>query len=133
MLLIWIWFFVFIVISGFFLVITFSSGEKKLSNEKKLYFHKIFKQYSANSDVKSKITDFDKLYHKILHEIWYKWTFGEILKQKPKEITNLNKIWEFHKMRNKLVHDFDIWEDIALKKISNEYEKEIKRLLQRVS
>jgi uncharacterized protein YutE (UPF0331/DUF86 family) len=60
-------------------------------------------------------------------------TFGEILKSKPREIDDLNKIWELHKLRNKLVHDFDLLDDIILTKKSKEYQKEFEKLLKKVS
>ncbi len=88
--------------------------------------NKILKNSFSN---KEKLIDLDKLYHNILKELWYSWTFWEILKLEPKEISNINKIWELHKLRNKLVHDFDLISDSLLKKKVNEYLKEIDKLL----
>jgi len=51
------------------------------------------------------------------------------LKQKPSEIRDINNIWELHKLRNKLVHDFDLLSDGVLRKKSQNYEKEINVLL----
>ena len=89
----------------------------------------IFKNMKVNKSDKEKLIDYDKLYHKILQRFWYNWTFWEILKTKPNEIWNLNKVWELHKLRNKLVHDVDekIKENLFLK--VKEYEKEIEIIL----
>ena len=78
---------------------------------------------------KEKIVDLDKLYHHILKSLWYNWTFGEILKSKPKKITDLNKLWELHKLRNKLVHEFGTIDNDFLWKKSKEYEREVRRLI----
>lgn len=107
----------------------------KIKNKKKLWIEKIkdfqkkLKQISTNFSSKEKIIDADKLYHKILLELWYKWDFWEILKQKPIVIWNIDKIWELHKIRNKLVHDFDNYEEVFLKNKSREFISEIENLV----
>ncbi|PID87686.1 hypothetical protein CSB07_00120 [Candidatus Gracilibacteria bacterium] len=116
---------------GFFflaisLIFIFSPKKKILSEEKRKFFIKNFGEIKKITDPKTKIIDYDKLYHNILKQIGYTGTFGDILKEKPKEITNLNKIWELHKLRNKLVHDFD--KQKSLDKMAIEYENEIKKL-----
>jgi len=105
------------------------SKKKKLSEADKKELKNIFKNMKVNKSDKEKLIDYDKLYHKILQKFWYNWTFWEILKTKPNEIWNLNKVWELHKLRNKLVHDVDekIKENLSLK--VKEYEKEIEIIL----
>ena len=105
------------------------SKKKKLSEADKKEWKNIFKNMKVNKSDKEKLIDYDKLYHKILQRFWYNWTFWEILKTKPNEIWNLNKVWELHKLRNKLVHDVDekIKENLFLK--VKEYEKEIEIIL----
>ena len=105
------------------------SKKKKLSEADKKELKNIFKNMEVNKSDKEKLIDYDKLYRKILQKFWYNWTFWEILKTKPNEIWNLNKVWELHKLRNKLVHDVDeeIKENLFLK--VKEYEKEIEIIL----
>lgn len=103
--------------------------KKKLSENDKKEFKKIFKNLNLKSSDKERIIDYDKLYHKILQRFWYNWTFWEILKQKPNEIWDLNKVWELHKLRNKLVHDFDEKLEKNLKNQVFLYEKEIEKIL----
>ena len=105
------------------------SKKKKLSEADKKELKNIFKNMKVNKSDKEKLIDYDKLYHKILQKFWYNWTFWEILKTKPNEIWNLNKVWELHKLRNKLVYDVDeeIKENLFLK--VKEYEKEIEIIL----
>jgi hypothetical protein len=55
------------------------------------------------------------------------------LKSNPKEIRDLNTIWELHKIRNKLVHDFSSLSESVLKKKGNEYKKEVETLFKKVS
>lgn len=121
-------FLVFIVLLWIFLILKFSK-KRWLSQSKKNLLLKKLKQYSKIESPKEKIVDYDKLYHQILLWLWYSWTFWEILKLKPKEISDLNKIWELHKLRNKLVHDFDHVSLNTLEKKSKEYERAIFYLL----
>jgi uncharacterized protein YutE (UPF0331/DUF86 family) len=51
------------------------------------------------------------------------------LKSEPRVISNINRIWELHKLRNKLVHNFDLISDDILKRKALEYEKSISELL----
>ena len=121
-----------IIFVWMFLILKFSKKSSKISSQKKAYFNKILKRTIVNKSHKEQIIDLDKLLHKILQEIWYVWTFWEILKQKPKEVINLNRIWEYHKLRNKLVHDFDLMTENILKKKALEYQKEIKKVLSKI-
>jgi len=120
--------FVFIVFLWIYLIFKYNSN-KKIDKNKKIFFYNKLKRIKSNFSIKESIIDYDKLYHKILLELGYNWSFGEILKSKPKEIWNINKIWELHKIRNKLVHDFDLMHENILRKKKLEYEKEINVLL----
>ena len=65
---------------------------------------------------KQQVIEYDKIYHHTLKKLWYEWTFGEILEINPKEIKNINEIWELHKFRNTLVHELrDLDERYILK------------------
>ncbi len=122
--------FLVIVLVWIFLVFKFSK-KKWISENDRTFFIKQLKKISSNNSYKEQIIDLDKLYHKILQAFWYKWSFWEILKQKPIVIWNLNKIWELHKLRNKLVHDFDILSENILKEKSLNYQKEIVKILRK--
>ncbi|QFR39659.1 hypothetical protein A9Q91_05560 [Candidatus Gracilibacteria bacterium 28_42_T64] len=120
------------MISGIFLVVKYSK-RRTLSTEKSKYFLKILHKIATQVSSKSKIIDYDKLYHKILNELGYDGTFGDALKLEPKEVKNINNIWNLHKLRNKIVHDFDSYDEKYLKHKAHHYEKEIKKLLKNVS
>lgn len=120
-------FFLIILIIWVTLIFIFSR-KRKISNEKKDYFRGELKKILDNWDFSIKIINLDKLYHKILLEMWYSWTFWEILKRKPKEINDLNKIWELHKLRNKLAHEFENIDKNILSKKVGEYKREVERL-----
>ncbi|MDP2396656.1 MAG: hypothetical protein Q8S84_04885 [bacterium] len=51
------------------------------------------------------------------------------MKQKPIEISDLNQVWELHKFRNRLVHEFDSSPLNILKENATYYVIEIKKLL----
>jgi hypothetical protein len=120
--------FIIIIILWIFLIFKYKK-RYKLSPTKKIFFHSHLKKILNYNSYKWQIIDLDKLYHKILLEAWYEWTFWEILKKEPSEIENLNKIWELHKVRNKLVHDFDSGSDNLLKDYCVNYVIETKKLL----
>jgi hypothetical protein len=48
----------------------------------------------------------------------------------PNEVSNINIVWEIHKLRNNLVHDFDNHDEKYLRTKSIVYKKELERLLQ---
>ena len=121
--------FVLTLLLAIFLLVKFTKKNNKLNGQKKIFFNKALKRVKVSISNKEKIIELDKIYHKILIEYWYKWTFWEILKSKPNIIRDIDKIWELHKLRNKLVHDFDLLNDIVLRKKSIEYEQEINALL----
>ena len=125
-------FFAGVFIWGFLVVIKFSKN-KKLSDEKILFYEKVLKKYKQIPSWKTKIIDYDKIYHKILNDIGHEGTFWEILKKEPNEISDIQKVWRLHKLRNKLVHDFDLLEESVLNKRAKEYEKMINQLLDKVS
>lgn len=121
-----------IILFWFFILIKFSKKRVLIRKEKKEFFLKHFKEIWNDVDIKHRIINYDKLYNLVLIEIWYKWTFGDILKLEPKEITDINKIWELHKLRNKLVHDFDIIDNMTLNKKTKEYKQELINLFDKV-
>ena len=122
---------VIVILFGIFVLLKFSKN-KKLDNNAKKEIKKNLVYIKNLSSNKEKIVDYDKLYHKILIKLWFKGSFGEILKSEPKVINDLNKIWELHKLRNKLVHDFDLLTENILKKKAEEYERIINNLLKKV-
>lgn len=109
------------------------SKKKKLSQQKIKYLKEVLRKNIQLKSEKEKLINSDKIYHKILLELNYSWTFWEILKKKPKEISNINRIWELHKIRNKLVHDFDLFDEKVLFKKNKDYELEINNILNYVS
>ena len=117
-----------IIFIWIFLIFRFTK-KYKISPEKINFFNKQLNRVILNWSYKEQIIDIDKLYHKILLESGYQWTFWEILKSEPTEIWDLQKIWELHKLRNKLVHDFDLLSVKVLKTRANEYKTEIEKLI----
>jgi hypothetical protein len=122
-----IWFLI-IIFFAILILIKFTKT-KKISNNNKIFFKNQLKIIKNSSSYKSMIIDLDKLYHKILISYGYNWSFWSILKSKPKIIPNLNKIWDLHKLRNKLVHDFNNPSESMLKWQSNTYIIEINKLI----
>ena len=120
--------FVLILLIWVFLIFKYTK-RYKISSDKLKFFNTQLKIVIANWSSKEQIIDIDKLYHKVLLEAGYTWTFWGILKSEPSEVWNLQKIWELHKLRNKLVHDFDSLTKNVLKNKAVDYEREINKLL----
>lgn len=99
--------------------------KRKLTKKERRHFKKIFLNIWKLKSAKEQIIEYDKLYHKILLALWYNWSFWEILKMEPIEISNINEIWNLHKIRNKLVHEFDEIDEKELKKLAKNYKKEL--------
>ena len=106
---------------------------RKLSWEQARFLAGAYNKILRNKDHKALIIDIDKLYHKILLWIGHKWDFWAILKSETREIGDINKIWNLHKMRNKLVHDFNTFDEEHLRRNADEYKKEVQILLKKVS
>lgn len=123
-----IWFLI-SVISFWISIILKFSRKRKLSREDRKYFKKHFNQINIKLSSKERIIDYDKLYHKVLLWLWYEWTFWEILKQYPIEINDIEIVWELHKLRNKLVHDFDLLDERLLKQKANKYKKILSQII----
>jgi hypothetical protein len=123
--------FIVIVVLWLILLLKFRKRKNKISQSKISFFNKQLNEILINSSYKEQIIDIDKLYHKILIQWWYSWTFWEILKTEPIEIWNLQTIWELHKLRNKLVHDFDLLSESILKKNADKYKKEVLNLIKK--
>jgi hypothetical protein len=117
-----------IVFIWIFVIFKFTK-KYKIPKEKIIFFNKQLRKIITNWSYKEQIIDIDKLYHKVLQEAGYNGTFWEILKLEPSEIWDIQKIWELHKLRNKLVHDFDLLSEKVLKNKSLEYKKQIEKLI----
>ncbi len=111
-------------------IIFFYTWWKKLSQNSINYYKKLIKEIEdKNISSKEKIITYDKIYHNILQEVWYKWSFWDILKKKPIVIKDIQKIWELHKLRNTLVHDLSEQTEKKLINYSEKYYDEILNLL----
>jgi hypothetical protein len=124
--------FIIIILIWIFILFKFRKKKYKISSDKIDFFNKQLKRVIVNWSYKEQIIDIDKLYHKVLLEAGYTWTFWEILKSKPREVWSLNNIWELHKLRNKLVHDFDLLSEKVLKNKADEYIKEFKKSIKQL-
>ncbi|MDP5038984.1 MAG: hypothetical protein NWP80_00890 [Candidatus Gracilibacteria bacterium] len=124
---------IFILLLGTYLIYKYSNKRKISKSELKKFNdlnNKIYKNKNISNS--EKIISFDKLYHKILLSVQYSGTFGEILKQKPVIISNLDTIWKLHKLRNKISHEFIYIKDKDLLKNTELYFSEIKTILKKI-
>lgn len=103
--------------------------KKKLSWVQKNKFYRYLTKIENTSSYSQKIIEYDKLYHNILKAYNYHGNFWDILKKKPKIITDIQVIWDLHKLRNRLVHELSNIPDTQLEKSVKLYHKHILTLL----
>jgi hypothetical protein len=130
----------FIIILGLITILTFLVFFSKVRKRKRLLTCDLrdfscFLRNIEKKDVseKEKIIDYDKLYHKVLLKAWYQGGFWDILKKNPKEVHDINKIWDLHKVRNYLVHEMWYPKWVSLVQVAHDYKKEVKLLLKKFS
>ena len=121
--------FILILLFGIWVVIYYKRSRKIPRARVKFFNSKLQEIKQSSQDETSIIMNYDKLLHHVLREFWYEGTLWEILKQNPSEISDINKIWELHKLRNKLAHDFDLLEETILRKNAREFFDQIKGLI----
>lgn len=78
---------------------------------------------ASNMPAKQAIIEYDKIYHHILKDLGYSGSFGQILKRNPREISQLNDVWEVHKLRNSLVHEMRDHDSEYLERMKQRYKK----------
>lgn len=107
---------------------------EELSADRTVRWKEIKKRLDSenSSDWKMAIVSADSLMNEILENTGYKGkTLGERLKViEPSDFDNLKNVWEAHKVRNKIVHE---WEEFELtkeetKNTLEKYEKALKEL-----
>jgi len=92
-----------------------------------------FIEKAGNTSPKQQIIEYDKIYHHTLKKLSYYGSFWEILKIRPKEIKNIEEIWELHKLRNSLVHELKNRDEKFLESQAIRYEKIIKKFVKQVT
>lgn len=124
-----LWVVALVLLLAIFLILKYRKTWK-ISEDWIKFFKKQIKQIDTPAiSPRERILSFDKLYHHILKDLWYEWSFWEILKRKPKEISDIDQIWKLHKLRNKLAHDFDTIDERILIKRANEFKLEIEKMI----
>lgn len=86
-----------------------------------------------NLSYREQVVQYDKIYHHILKELGYEWSFGQILKRCPSEVKNLQEVWDLHKLRNSLVHDLKARDEKNLKKQAYKYRQICESFVRQVS
>lgn len=103
-----------------FLKKLFGKDKKSLSPQKGKEILANIKKIQSKTP-KEQILEYDILYHVTLKELGYTWSFGEILKQEPQEIKNIQSVWELHKFRNTLAHELRDFDERYLVKQAKNY------------
>lgn len=87
---------------------------------------------AGDTTAKEQIIQYDKIYHHTLKNLGYDGNFGDILKRNPREILNINEVWELHKLRNSLVHELKSRDEKFLLSQAKRYKEVSERFLKKV-
>lgn len=98
-------FLIIVAVAILLFIILFLKSKIKLSDSQKAQFQKLFQSILSQPEIEKQIIQLDSLLCKVLTALGYKGSLGEILKQKPKEVPNIQEIWFAHKLRNSLAHE----------------------------
>jgi hypothetical protein len=80
--------------------------KKRIPDAQRKYYLKIWNSLGQKSH-KEAIMEADKILDKLLGHRGYAGSLGDKLKQADGVFTDLNSVWEAHKLRNKLAHELD--------------------------
>lgn len=118
-----------VLIFTLILISFYIKKKNKLTSSKKIAYKAKIKEISSQESSK-KIILYDSMLSHILSDLWYSWSLWEQLKKKPSEIkTSINEVWELHKLRNKIAHELNKFDNTILEKNAKRYENILKELL----
>lgn len=96
----------FLLIDAVILWYVFTRGKNKIPEQQRKYYLKIWNSLGQKSH-KEAIMEADKILDKLLGHKGYTGSLGEKLKRADGVFTDINSVWEAHKLRNKLAHELD--------------------------
>jgi len=105
----WIWIFIgiFVAVDICILVYVLSRQKRGFSLADKQRFLEHWKKIQTGADKRHAIMDADKLLDQMLARRGYSGQLGDKLKRADKVFTDINGIWQAHKLRNRLAHELD--------------------------
>jgi len=102
--------------------------KKKLPQQQRKYYLRLWSELQMKSH-KEAVMEADKILDKLLGHKGYEGSLGDKLKKANGVFTDLNGVWEAHKLRNKLAHelDFSVSQD-TYKRAMKSFERAFKDL-----
>lgn len=104
---IWIFIGIFIAVDICILVFVLSRQKRGFSQSDRQRFQEHWRNIQAAHDFRHAIMDADKLLDQMLSRWGYSGQLGDKLKRADKVFTNINGLWQAHKLRNRLAHELD--------------------------
>jgi hypothetical protein len=83
---------------------------------------------NIDEDASKAILDADKILDYVLARHGFSGSLGEKLKTSAYKFSDLNGIWNAHKLRNKLAHEFEEADEDEVKKALKQYKRAFKDL-----
>lgn len=96
-----------VILYAIFLFVAKKYSKKRWSEQDRSFFTKNWQKILNEKDSKHKIMDADKLLDAMLKKKGLSGSLGDKLKNNEKLFSDLNGLWEAHRLRNKLAHEID--------------------------
>lgn len=105
-----IWFFAaLILLAAFVLVVAWTmSRKRKLSKASATRLMTEWKKVSSIPDPHRRILDAEKILDTALKQLGYDGTFGEKLQAAGPRFSQLDQLWDAHRLRNRIAHEVGI-------------------------
>lgn len=98
---------IFVALDVLILVYVFSRRKRGFSDMDKQNFLEHWRKIQSSPDLRHAVMDADKLLDKMLARKGYGGQLGEKLKKADKVFSDINGLWQAHKLRNRLAHELD--------------------------
>ena len=92
---------------GIFILFLIGKRKKKISAGEEGFVRTQWRIVSLGRNPKNDVLEADKLLDYVLGKYGYQGSLGEKLKKASKLFSDLNGVWEAHKLRNKLAHEIN--------------------------
>lgn len=102
----WLGILLFLLIDIILLWYVFSKNKKGIPEQQRKFYLKIWNSLGQKSH-KEAIMEADKILDKLLGHKGYTGSLGEKLKRADGVFSDINSVWEAHKLRNKMAHELD--------------------------
>ncbi|MGL5830671.1 MAG: hypothetical protein ACRCZE_00820 [Candidatus Altimarinota bacterium] len=105
----WLWILIIGLVVAYVVFIVWLKTFRKagLAESDRKFLMRKWQEIKKDTDMRHQIINADKILDKLLEKRGYSGNVGEKLKQGKAHFSDLDGIWNAHKLRNKLAHELD--------------------------